>query len=738
MRKMAVVILISVFGTGSFVPFSSAIGNARSVQSGIPAPLVDDYEVIIETADWPLGDTAAYGACAGQVAGSGRTFGWPLPDETHALYWPQGSSTGIDLHPFEFGESAAMDTSGHQQVGVAYGPPTGYAHHAWLWNGAAEGSVDLHPAGIWNDSIARATAGSQQVGNINYIGQGEDPSTTLIIHAALWNGSPESVLDLHPPLTDCDRSYGEDTDGVHQVGYGYFGTPDSLSPYRALLWEGSAASAVDLHPPAFTHSFAEGVWGDEQVGYAFNTVEGDGYTRALLWQGSAESVTSLHPDGLLASTAYATNGTQQVGFGETAGLPSTAHALRWSGTKDSAFDLHSLLPEEFSEGNSIAYDIDAEGNIAGAAQRADGSTVAILWRALVPPTPTPTPTPSPTPTPTPLPGTPVVSAVAPTSGPAVGGTNVTVSGTNFESGALVTFGSIPANDIVSGGSSLMSASSPPLSAGNLYDVEVVNPNGAQRKDRGGLVRRLRGRSRVEPLSRRRRGPVPLGRVGGLRRGELLPGGRGDPRADGRVHPERTPRRLLLAASRDRRPIRGRASERLRGGLDRATAGRRNHRRMRRRQLLSGRGRDARTDGGVPAEGPSRNRLRPSCLHGNLRRRSLWPARPPSPSTGSRSSRRKGSRRVAARARTARTTPRCAAAWRRFWSGRLAFNNRSITVSLHIVPSARVSEASNRRPSAGVVYCRGDDAGRTPSVAFCCGSSFGGRLASGGRLGLQTP
>ena len=477
---MAVVVLISVFGAGSFVPSSAGIG-APGILSGTPAPLIDDYEVIIETAPWPLSDTAAYGACAGQVAGSGRTFGWPLPDETHALYWPQGSSTGIDLHPFDFGESAALDTSAHQQVGVAYGPPTGYAHHAWLWNGAAEGSVDLHPAGIWNDSIVRATAGSQQVGNVNYIDEGDDPSTTLIIHAALWNGSPESALDLHPPLTDCDRSYGEDTDGVHQVGYGYFGTPDSLSPYRALLWEGSAASAVDLHPPAFTHSFAEGVSGDEQVGYAFNTAEGDGYTRALLWRGSAESVISLHPDEFLASTAYATNGTQQVGFGETAGLPSTAHALRWSGTKESVFDLHSLLPEEFSEGNSIAYDIDAEGNIAGAAQRPDGSTVAILWRALEPPTPTPTPTPSPTPTPTPLPGTPVVSAIAPTSGPAAGGTNVTVSGANFESGALVTFGSIPAKDIVSGGSSLMSASSPPLSAGSLYDVTVVNPGGASGK-----------------------------------------------------------------------------------------------------------------------------------------------------------------------------------------------------------------------------------------------------------------
>ena len=328
----------------------------------------------------------------GRSRARGALSAAPYPDETHAVYWPEGSVTGIDLHPFDFGESAALDTSGQQQVGLAWGPPTEFAHHAWLWNGAAVDSLDLHPPGIWNDSIARATADGQQVGNVNYIDPSED--STLIIHAALWNGSAESALDLHPPFADCDRSYGEDTDGVHQVGYGYFVSPDNLTPYRALLWEGSAASAVDLHPPAFTHSFAEGVSGDEQVGYAFNTLEGDGYTRALLWRGSPESVITLHPEGYLASTAYATNGTQQVGFGETSALPSAAHALRWSGTKDSVFDLHLLLPEEFSEGNSVAYDIDDEGNIAGAAQRPDGSTVAVLWRALEPPPPTPTPTPT--------------------------------------------------------------------------------------------------------------------------------------------------------------------------------------------------------------------------------------------------------------------------------------------------------------------------------------------------------
>jgi hypothetical protein len=43
-------------------------------------------------------------------------------------------------------------------------------------------------------------------------------------------------------------------------------------------------------------------------------------------------------------------------------------------------NLHRLLPPEFAQGNSIAYDIDASGNVVGLAQRPDGSTNAVLWR----------------------------------------------------------------------------------------------------------------------------------------------------------------------------------------------------------------------------------------------------------------------------------------------------------------------------------------------------------------------
>ena len=325
----------------------------------------------------PLADAEGRGAGAGQAVGTGRIPGSAYPTDTHAVLWPKIGG-GVDLHPPGFRHSAALGTDGLRQVGHGNGPPTRFARHALLWRGSAADYVDLHPAGTWNDSVARAAAGDQQVGNINnyfYTTYERD----IVEHAALWRGSAASVFDLHPRGIGCERSYANDTDGRRQVGYGYFPSSENTAPYRALLWSGTAASAVVLHPPGFTHSFAEGVGGDEQVGRAFDA-RSAGHTRALLWRGTASGVVSLHPAGYVETSALATNGTLQVGFGSTPAAGQSSHALLWSGTAESVEDLHSLLPAEFAEGSSIAHDIDAEGNIVGMAQRPDGSTVAVLWR----------------------------------------------------------------------------------------------------------------------------------------------------------------------------------------------------------------------------------------------------------------------------------------------------------------------------------------------------------------------
>lgn len=388
---------------------SNQISNAATVLYPPSVPLragalqQSEYQVVVLTAPAPLTDSEGRGVGAGQAVGTGRIPDSTYPTDTHAVMWNPGSNVGVDLHPTDFRFSRALDTNAKQQVGSGNGPPTNFAQHALLWNGSAASYADLHPTtGTWNDSIARGIAGDQQVGNINLFYQGNESSPQSIIHAALWRGTAASLVDLHPSATGCTRSYANDTDGSRQVGYCEF--TSGTTPYRAILWSGTAESAVVLHPSGFSHSFAEGVSGSEQVGYAFNTLEGDGYSRALLWHGTAASVVSLHPTGYLATTAYATNGVNEVGSGGPPDNPYASHALRWSGTANSVVDLHILLPVEFSQGNSIAYDIDAAGNIVGLAQRPDGSTLGILWRRTVSaPQPTATPTNSPAPTNTPLP-----------------------------------------------------------------------------------------------------------------------------------------------------------------------------------------------------------------------------------------------------------------------------------------------------------------------------------------------
>ena len=70
---------------------------------------------------------------------------------------------------------------------------------------------------------------------------------------------------------------------------------------------------------------------------------------------------------------------------------------------------------------------------------------------------------------------PLIASVSPSSGPAGGGTLVTISGSGFQNGAAVTIGGSLAGAVI--GPTEISASSPPLPAGTLNDFLVTNPDG---------------------------------------------------------------------------------------------------------------------------------------------------------------------------------------------------------------------------------------------------------------------
>ena len=71
---------------------------------------------------------------------------------------------------------------------------------------------------------------------------------------------------------------------------------------------------------------------------------------------------------------------------------------------------------------------------------------------------------------------PTVTSVSPTSGTTAGGTSVSISGTNFVSGATVAFGGTTATNVNVGSSTTITATAPAHAAGAV-NVVVTNPNG---------------------------------------------------------------------------------------------------------------------------------------------------------------------------------------------------------------------------------------------------------------------
>ena len=92
-------------------------------------------------------------------------------------------------------------------------------------------------------------------------------------------------------------------------------------------------------------------------------------------------------------------------------------------------------------------------------------------------------------TPPPVTGpAPTISTIVPNSGPMTGGTDVTITGTNFQNGATVTFGGNPAPPVIFLGSTQLKATTPASTTSGAVDVTVTNPDGAQSMPfRGGFT-----------------------------------------------------------------------------------------------------------------------------------------------------------------------------------------------------------------------------------------------------------
>lgn len=318
-------------------------------------------------------ETSGDGIFGSYRVGAARIDGAPQPEQTHAFLWI--GSNAIDLNPPGYLYSRAYDTDGSRQVGIARigDPGTPTIKAAGIWSGTADSFTPL--CTDWtcgNYAIPLAIGGDQQVGYSDFSDSGGGFVTTRDIRATLWRGTAESYVDLDPTtLGYSDETRALDTDGIQQVGWGYFAF--SPHPYKALMWRGTRQSVVDLSPANFELSFAQAVKKGVQVGYGQN-YDGGSLTQAeaLVWMGTAASVVDLG-EGILNDT----NGKQHVGEGD--GGTNFLHAFVWTGTNPARIDLHNFLPQGVYVA-SVAQRIDAAGNIVGYAQRADSYLLeAVVW-----------------------------------------------------------------------------------------------------------------------------------------------------------------------------------------------------------------------------------------------------------------------------------------------------------------------------------------------------------------------
>jgi len=225
--------------------------------------------------------------------------------------------TFSDLHPDGVFENSVVNgMKGGQQVGFG-------DFRALLWAGTASSFVNLHPVGA-SSSVAYGTSGAQQVGVATIGGE---------LHGALWSGTASSFVDLNP--TGVTNSFAYATDGTHQAGTTR--VPGNVYD-RAALWTGNANSFVDLHPAGAVSSTAYAVVSDQvPAPYQAGWARIGGIPRAVLWFGTATSFRDLHPTNAQSSYIRAASGAKQAGG---AGFGLRVHAALWTGTSGSFQDLH--------------------------------------------------------------------------------------------------------------------------------------------------------------------------------------------------------------------------------------------------------------------------------------------------------------------------------------------------------------------------------------------------------------
>jgi hypothetical protein len=277
-----------------------------------------------------------------------------------AAIWPTWSTLYVNLRPSSATSAVVEGADGGRQVGSVF--PQGQWNHAALWQGTAESVIDISPPSPYLGGWPHARRGNQ------IVGYGVSPQGDK--HACLWlNDDPNQFVDLHPP--EADWSEATATDGSWQGGRAAF--PDvGLS---AALWKRTSWSFVDMGPGEHRDGWIHGMAPGTQVGEYVNLSKW-----AVLWHDSPESWIDMSPSWSGAAALFATTGDLHIGWANRPGVHG-AHAGIWHGDDpDSFFDLHPFVPPQYADYGSTAYDIDIADGVVYIAGTVNAPLAhAFLW-----------------------------------------------------------------------------------------------------------------------------------------------------------------------------------------------------------------------------------------------------------------------------------------------------------------------------------------------------------------------
>lgn len=294
------------------------------------------------------------------IADNGQIVGY---DGNTAIYWANNSTTAATLPvSSQYTVTVAHATSGTQIGGYSLHT----VEHALLWSSPSAVAIDLNPQNF-QSSLIQAMTGTQEVG----WGTAANSSNA---NALLWNGTSPNATNLNP--AGFTNSYAYAISGNLVGGMG--ASASTGGNEHALLWNTTSNSFQDLNPSGYTTSDINSISGNQEAGYAY-TASGDAH--AVVWNGSTPM--DLNPQGFAYSRAEATNGDVQVGFASTA--DNALSAFVWSGSATSAVNLNQFLPSGYT--GSIAYGVNANGDIVGIGTGPGQSEVAIEWIPVPAPAP---------------------------------------------------------------------------------------------------------------------------------------------------------------------------------------------------------------------------------------------------------------------------------------------------------------------------------------------------------------